>query len=120
MGSTRNISLDLARGFSLSGASDSLKTPYLTWESRIITAHSNNEYVLKSDLVDAVTGYKKLIKESLWPTKRVPSIIEEEIIVVEEVVAPVSSSATVLDDGETEAAKPESLEPQDFVGFEEL
>lgn len=30
MGSTRNISLDLARGFSLSGAGDSLKTPYLT------------------------------------------------------------------------------------------
>jgi hypothetical protein len=42
----------------------------------ILTAHGDNEYVLKSDLFEAVNGYKKLIKESLWPTKRVPDIIQ--------------------------------------------
>lgn len=92
----------------------------LIWESRIITAHGDNEYILKSDLVEAVAGYKKLIKESLWPTKRVPSIIEE-IVVIEEIVTPVSSSATVVDsDKETEAAKPEGVEPQTFAESGEL
>lgn len=90
-------------------------------ESRILTAHSDNEYILKSDLVEAVVGYKKLIRESLWPTKRVPSIIEEEVDIIEESVAPVSSSATVVDDDkETEAAKSEIVEPQTVAGSEEL
>lgn len=88
--------------------------------SRIITAHGDNEYILKSDLVEAVAGYKKLIKESLWPTKRVPSVIVEEVV-SEEIVAPVSSSATVVDeDKETEAAKPEVVEPHIILGSEEL
>lgn len=108
--------MDPAREFNLSGVTDSFKTLYSFWESRIITAHGDNEYILKSDLVEAVAGYKKLIKESLWPTKRVPSIIEEEIVVIEEIVTPVSSSATVVDsDKETEAAGPESVEPEIFV-----
>lgn len=60
-----------------------------------------------------MVGYKKLIKESLWPTKRVPSIIEEDVDIIEESVAPVSSSATVVDDDKkTEAAKFEIVEPQ--------
>lgn len=89
--------------------------------TRIITAHGDNEYILKSDLVEAVAGYKKLIKESLWPTKRVPSIIVEEVDVSEEIVAPVSSSATIVDeDMETEAAKPEVVEPHIVLGSEEL
>lgn len=104
-----------------SSATDSFKPPYSSWESRIITAHGDNEYILKSDLVEAVAGYKKLIKESLWPTKRVPSIIEEEIVVIEEIVALVSSSATVVDsDKETSVAKPEGVEPQTFVESGEL
>lgn len=61
-----------------------------------------------------MVGYKKLIRESLWPTKRVPSIIEEEVDVIEESVVPVSSSATVVgdDDKETEATKFDIVEPQ--------
>ncbi|KAL0633790.1 hypothetical protein Q9L58_007329 [Maublancomyces gigas] len=93
---------------------------YLYGPGSIITAHGDNEYILKSDLVEAVAGYKKLIKESLWPTKRVPSIIEE-IVVIEEIVTPVSSSATVVDsDKETEEAKPEGVEPQTFAESGEL
>lgn len=76
--------------------------------------------MLKSDLVEAVAGYKKLIKESLWPTKRVPSIIEEKIVVIEDAASPVSSSTTVIDGGkDTEAVKPEGVEPK-TAGNEEL
>ena len=35
---------------------------------RILTAHGDYEYVLKSDLLEAVAGYKKLIQWSLYET----------------------------------------------------
>ena len=44
----------------------------------ILVAHGDNEYVLKSELSEAVIGYKKLIHESLNPTKRPPALIEEK------------------------------------------
>jgi len=69
---------------------------YLYGPGSILTAHSDSEYVLKSDLTEAVAGYKRLIQESLWPTKRVPAIIEK-VIKEETVIAPVSRSATVGD-----------------------
>ncbi|PUU81322.1 hypothetical protein B9Z19DRAFT_628266 [Tuber borchii] len=69
---------------------------YLYGPGSIFTAHSGNEYILKSDLTEAVAGYKRLIKESLWPTKRVPAIVDK-VIKEETVIAPVSRSAIVGD-----------------------
>ena len=40
----------------------------------ILTAHGDNEYVLKSDLFEAVEGYKRLIKESLRPSTKVSEV----------------------------------------------
>jgi acetylornithine deacetylase len=47
---------------------------YLYGPGSILVAHGDNEHVSKSDLVDAVAGYKKLVKEALNPTKRPPAI----------------------------------------------
>jgi acetylornithine deacetylase len=91
---------------------------YLYGPGSILTAHSDNEYVLKSDLFEAVAGYKKLIKESLWPTKRVPSIIEKTGLVEEEVVMPVEAVSSSASIKETEAAKPEGVEPKTSVDGE--
>ncbi|KAL7272944.1 hypothetical protein RUND412_004216 [Rhizina undulata] len=77
---------------------------YLYGPGSILTAHGDNEYVLKSDLFEAVGGYKKLIKESLWPTKRTPSIIEEKTAVTEDVVVPpISRSISSADEKSREA-----------------
>jgi len=62
--------------------------------TRILTAHGDNEYVLKSDLFEAVNGYKKLIKESLWPTKRVPDIIEGVGVFDQEIPSPATPTIT--------------------------
>jgi acetylornithine deacetylase len=51
---------------------------FLYGPGSILTAHGDNEYVLKSDLFDAVNGYKALIKEALWPKKLVPAVVEGE------------------------------------------
>ncbi|KAI5858499.1 hypothetical protein BZA05DRAFT_365825 [Tricharina praecox] len=67
---------------------------YLYGPGSILTAHGDNEYVLKSDLFDAVNGYKKLIKESLWPTKRVPDIIEGVGLFDQEIPTPAEPEIT--------------------------
>ena len=38
-------------------------------------AHGDNEYVLKSELLDAVDGYKRLVRETLSPTRHVPALV---------------------------------------------
>lgn len=56
-----------------------------------MTAHSDDEFILKSDLVEAVEGYKKLIMHSLKDVKKAKKeVVEEKIeaetpVVVEEV-----------------------------------
>lgn len=47
---------------------------YLYGPGSILVAHGDNEFVLKTDLIDAVGGYKKLVKEVLNPSKRPPSL----------------------------------------------
>ncbi|KAI5788475.1 hypothetical protein EDC01DRAFT_168032 [Geopyxis carbonaria] len=72
---------------------------YLYGPGSILTAHGDNEFVLKSDLIEAVAGYKTLVKQSLWPTKRVPAVVAPEVIapVVEELPTAVSSPAVVIE-----------------------
>jgi len=70
---------------------------YLYGPGSILTAHGDNEFVLKSDLVEAVAGFKKLIKESLWPTKRVPDIVLEEPETTVTETTTVISSTVVVD-----------------------
>jgi len=90
---------------------------YLYGPGSILTAHSDNEYVLRSDLAEAVVGYKKLIKESLCPTKRVPSIIEEKTVAIED-STPVSSSATADGGEEAEDVILGNVEPGSADGRE--
>ncbi|RPB24854.1 Zn-dependent exopeptidase [Terfezia boudieri ATCC MYA-4762] len=74
---------------------------YLYGPGSILVAHGDGEFVLKSDLFEAVRGYKKLVVESLYPTRRVPAVVrveevksEEKLVVQEPEV--VSKSATVV------------------------
>lgn len=70
---------------------------YLYGPGSILVAHGENEYVLKTDLYEAVTGFKTLIKESLWPTKRVPAIVENLVVEETPALLAVSKEAVVLD-----------------------
>ena len=56
---------------------------YLYGPGSILVAHGDNEHVLKSDLIAAVAGYKKLIQESLNPTRRAPALYIEKIVELE-------------------------------------
>ena len=40
-----------------------------------MTAHGDNEYVLKSELLGAVDGYKRLVRETLRQTRHVPALV---------------------------------------------
>lgn len=74
---------------------------YLYGPGSILTAHGENEYVLKSDLVEAVAGYKQLIKQSLWPIRRAPAVMSSspaaDTPVEEEQPKTVSSTAVIVD-----------------------
>ena len=64
-------------------------------------AHGDDEHILKADLYAAVAGYKKLVKESLNPTRRPPALLEvkvEEVTVVVE--TPVSSPVVIVQKAE--------------------
>ena len=78
---------------------------YLYGPGSIFVAHGDGEFVLKNDLFEAVKGYKRLVVESLNPTRRVPAVRVEEVK-SEEVGVPevVSKSATVVEaEKETDA-----------------
>ncbi|KAF8467671.1 hypothetical protein BDZ91DRAFT_762487 [Kalaharituber pfeilii] len=81
---------------------------YLYGPGSILVAHGDNEHILKSDLYKAVIGYKKLIHESLHPTRRPPAIIEEQPkpVKVEASEEVVSSAATIVSEKEAETETP--------------
>ena len=93
---------------------------YLYGPGSILVAHGDGEFVLKNDLFEAVKGYKKLVVESLNPTRRVPAVVrveevksEEQVVVQEPEV--VSKSATVV-----EAEKETGAEGEKKTANEEL
>ena len=57
--------------------------------------------MLKSDLYEAVAGYKTLIKESLWPTKLAPAVMEQD---------PTCEDATQAVTRETVASQPTAVQ----------
>ena len=90
--------LTLELGFQTTTCSYGTDVPYLKGDHKrylygpgsILVAHGDHEHVLKSDLFEAVEGYKKLIQESLNPTRRLPAIIEE--VVAEDIVVSVEAA----------------------------
>ncbi|KAF8426384.1 hypothetical protein EV426DRAFT_27407 [Tirmania nivea] len=93
---------------------------YLYGPGSILTAHGDGEFVLKSDLFQAVKGYKKLVLESLNPTRRVPAVKVEEVkseerVVQEQEPEVVSKCATVV-----EAEKETAFERERKGANEEL
>lgn len=68
---------------------------YLYGPGSILTAHSDDEFILKSDLVEAVEGYKKLIKHSLKDVKKAPKAVVEK---VETVVAGGEKAPVVVEE----------------------
>lgn len=94
---------------------------YLYGPGSILVAHGDHEYVSKSDLFEAVEGYKRLIHESLHPARRPPTIVEE--VVAEEVVVAiekpipevVKNTATVFEvelEGKMESVKEDKAESE--------
>ncbi|TGZ84981.1 Zn-dependent exopeptidase [Ascodesmis nigricans] len=70
---------------------------YLYGPGSILTAHGENEFILKSDLTEAVAGYKKLIKHSMRavPVKEAPAAVTENKVEEEKTVDSVVESETV-------------------------
>jgi len=81
---------------------------YLYGPGSILVAHGDHEHVLKSDLFEAVEGYKKLIQESLNPTRRPPAIIEE--VVAEDIVFSVEAATPEVVIGIATVVEIEELE----------
>lgn len=131
--------LKLKLGFQTTICSYGTDVPYLRGDHKkylygpgsILVAHGDHEYVLKSDLFEAVEGYKRLIQESLNPARR-PLALVEEVVAAEVVVAieepipeVVINTATVVEaelEGKMETVKKEKAEREgkQITAMEEL
>ncbi|KAI5810158.1 hypothetical protein DFH27DRAFT_178066 [Peziza echinospora] len=84
---------------------------YLYGPGSILVAHGDNEHVLKSDLFTAVAGYKKLIQESLNPTRRAPALYVEKIVELEVETAAEGVEAQTEAGAAAEAVEPATHHP---------
>jgi len=83
---------------------------YLYGPGSILVAHGDTEHVLKSDLFEAVKGYKKLIRESMSSIRLSPAIVKDvkakvTVAVGEAELEVVSSSAMLLETIQSEGIK---------------